>query len=74
MSSAGGSGPLGAHFSTLSTTPAGGSWRGRGGAGPGGAGRGGAGGGRFLKRGVLGWGGGAFYVRTYPRKGCVTAE
>ena len=38
------------------------------------AGRGGAGGGRFLKRGVLGWGGGALYVRTYPRKGCVTAE
>ena len=34
----------------------------------------GRGGGRFLKRGVLGWVGGAFYVRTCPRKGRVKAE
>ena len=27
-----------------------------------------------MKRGVLGWGGGAFYVRTYLRKGCVSEE
>ena len=63
--SAGGSGPLGAHFPTQSTTPAGGSRRGRARGGAGGSG----------EKGVLGWGwGGAFYMRTYPRKGCVTAE
>ena len=48
----------------------------RAGAGRGRAGRGraGQGEGLFLKRGVLGWDSGAFYVRTYPQKGCVTAE
>ena len=61
--SAGGSGPLGAHFPTLSTTPAGGSRRGR---ARGGAGRGG---GRFLKRGVLGWGGGRFMYVHIPERG-----